>query len=333
MADSFEIAYLYARICGAFSNMKLGEAGRELLSNTASIAALWKLNFREEPPAIPESRLILEAERRIIQHSIRYFLRIVKPLSDSDAFIRALIAKYEISVIKSMLFRIRAGEPKPDVLSFTSPIIEQALDAWPRLEDMFQDSPYAWLDSASLDNLAYAENRLDRQYYAGIWKAAMHIPSSRRGAIPDLVRWEIIFQNVVWALRVRRYYHLSRKDVEPMMVTIDNVDTTSFALQTFDYDIDRLESFEPWPLRPLLSNQPSTGLDVPAFEIHLQEKLFLMVRRALHLHPFSYTPVYCYFKLLEFETAFLLAAFESARLGVAPEQKSAYIWVPGGGTA
>ena len=333
MADSFEIAYLYARVCGAFSKMRLGEAGRELMRNPGGIPALWKLYFNEEPPTIPESKLIFEAERKIIQRSISSFLRLAKPLSDSDVFIHTLISKYEITAIKSMLFRMRSGEPRPEEISYTSPVIEQALSAWPRLADMFYDTPYAWLDTSWLDNIALAENKLDRQYYLDLWATASRIPKPKLGAILDLVRWEIVYQNVIWALRIRRYYNMSRQDATSMLVDIKGVETTSLALQTFDFDIDRLDSFDSWPLKKLLSNQTSARLDVPVLEIRAQEELFTIVRRALHLHPFSYTPVYCYFKLLEYETSLLLAVLESARLGVTAEQKSKYLWIPGEETA
>lgn len=333
MADSFEIAYLYARVCGAFSKMRLGEAGRELSRSTGGITALWKLYFNEEPPNIPESKLIFEAERKIIQRSIDSFLKLAKPLSDSDAFIHALISKYEISVIKSMLFRLHSGESKPEEILYTSPVIEQALSAWPRLADMFYDSPYAWLDANWLTNLALTENKLDQQYYQNLWAIASRIPKPKIGAILDLVHWEIVYQNVIWALRIRRYYGMSRQDAANMLVNIEGVDTTSLALQTFDFDIDTLSSFDSWPLKKLLSNQTSTHLDVPVLEIRVQEELFTMVRRALHMHPFSYTPVYCYFKLLEYETSLLLAVLESARLGITTEQKSKYMWIPGEETA
>jgi hypothetical protein len=74
-------------------------------------------------------------------------------------------------------------------------------------------------------------------------------------------------------------------------------------------------------------------LDVPALEIRVLEDLFFMVRRSLHLYPFSYTPIYCYFKLLDYETSLLLAVLESTRLSVTPEEKIKYVWIPGGGTA
>jgi hypothetical protein len=49
MADSSEIAYLYARICGAFSNMNLAERGAEL-AREATLPSLWDRYFMPNPP-------------------------------------------------------------------------------------------------------------------------------------------------------------------------------------------------------------------------------------------------------------------------------------------
>ena len=270
MAEPLEFAYLYARVCGAFSKMRLGDTARELMRNAGGMVALWKQLFGEEAPNLPEAKLVFEAERRVIARSIDAFLRLAKPFSESSELIHTLISKYEISVIKSMLFRLRAGEPKPEQTSYSSHVIEQALDAWPRIEDMFRRTPYAWLSAQSLDNLAIAENRLDQQYYLSLWTSASAIDSRKVGTILDLIRWEIVYQNVVWALRVRRYYGLTRQDAAGMLVELERVNTTSLALQTFQYDIEKIDSFDPWPLKRLLSGQSGPALDVPILEIRTQ---------------------------------------------------------------
>lgn len=333
MAEPLEFAYLYARVCGSFSKMQLGDTARELMLSAGGIMALWKKLFSEEPPNLPEAKLVFEAERRVIARSIDSFLRLAKPFSESSELIHVLISKYEISVIKSMLFRLRSGESKPEETSYSSRIIEQALAEWPRIDDMFRKTPYAWLNVHSLENLAIAENHLDQQYYLALWDAAHKIDAQKVGTILDLIRWEIIYQNAVWALRIRRYYGMTKQDAAGMFVEVKSIDTTSLALQTFQYDIEKIDSFERWPLKRLLAGQTGPALDVPVLEIRTQEDLFAMVRRNLHLHPFSYTPIYCYFKLLEYETSLLLAVLESVRLGVSPDEKAKYMWIPGGKTA
>jgi len=262
-------------------------------------------------------------------------LRLARPLSNSNEFITALIAKYEIGVIKTLLFRVRAGEsaPEKEAVLYSSKVIEQAIAQWPRITDMFAGTPYAWLDGHWLNDIARAENKLDQQYYTTLWNAATAIPKSKVGAILDLLRWEIMYQNVVWAFRVRHYYGMAKEDAASLLVDLPHVDVTSYALESFDYDIKSVASFDNWPLKNLLANQTGPAVDVPELELSALEDLFVKVRRSLHLYPFSYTPLYCYFKLLDYETSLLLAVLESTRINIPTEQKMNYVWIPGGQTA
>ena len=140
MADSFEIAYLYARVCGAFSSMYLGAKGAALAAES-SLSSIWKLYFGEEIPNQPEPQLLATLEREVIRHSMERFMNLAGSAMESDEFIAAIVAKYEISVVKNLLYRLTASEPRPESQFFSSPTIEKALSAWPRLEDMFAGSP------------------------------------------------------------------------------------------------------------------------------------------------------------------------------------------------
>ncbi len=333
MEEKVDIAYLYARVCGSFSTMRFGEKAAELMRTSGGITALWKVLFGEDAPDKPETRLVSEAEQRVVKTSIDDFVRLAKSFSDSNKFINALIAKYEIGLIKTMLFRLRAGETPPEDITYSSKVIQQAIARWPRITDMFAGTPYAWLDDDWLNDIAQAENRLDQQYYQNLWKEASAIRKSKVGAILDLLRWEIIYQNVVWAFRVRRYYGKSKEETLDMLVKIPGVDVTSYALQTFDYDLGSVASFNNWPLKRLLENQKGPAVDVPALEPSTLEDLFAKMKHSLRLYPFSYTPIYCYFKLLDYETSLLLEALESTRINIPLEQKANYVWIPGGQTA
>lgn len=329
MADSFEIAYLYARICGAFSNMNLGANG-VALARSASLSGLWKHYFHEEMPDKPESWILAALERKVIGHSVERFLALAKPFTESDSFINALVAKNEISTIKTMLFRLRNGEPKPQDLSYSTPATEKALSSWPRLQEMFESSPYAWIDENALQDIGATENQLDRQYYQNLWNSTLSLPQRKLGNIAVLVREEVRYQNLIWALRVRRYYGYNRAKTLPLLVTLGEEDTTSLALGTFDLDIDNVASFNDWPMKKLLAGQNSASLDIPLLEIQTQKELFSLVRRSLHLYPFTYTPIYCYFKMLEAEASLVLGMLEGIRLKAPVEERIQHAWALSG---
>ncbi|MFA5852901.1 MAG: V-type ATPase subunit, partial [Spirochaetales bacterium] len=210
MADSFELAYLYARICGAFSSMNLGAKGADL-ARESSLSSIWKLYFEEEIPDKPEAWLLATLEKRVLGRSIDRFLALANPVMGSDGFINALVAKYEISVIKNMLQRIAESEAKPEATVFSNERIQKALSAWPRLKDMFSGTIYDWVDEGALADIGITESRLDKQYYTRLWNSASELPRGKLGNIPALILREIEYQNLAWALRVRRYYGYGRE--------------------------------------------------------------------------------------------------------------------------
>jgi len=332
MADSSEIAYLYSRICGAFSTMKLAGKGADL-AREATIASLWETYFHAELPTKPEPWLLAELERKVIAESIRKFLERAAPFIESNAFVQALVSKYEYSMIKWMLYGLSTSKPRPDGLSFSSPLVERAVAAWPRLDDMFGGTVYSWIDPSCLVDLGATQNRLDRQYYTSLWESASRLPKQWKGDIPKLLLKEMALQNLVWALRLRRYYGYTKARIMPLLIEIKGRSLAAMAERSFDYDIDNLESWALWPERRFLAGQKGGRIDLPALEIRVLGETFSMVRRALHVFPEGYTPLYCYFKLLDTELSTVLAIIEGLRLKVPAEEKEELAWAFAGESA
>lgn len=329
MASSADFSYIYARICGAFSRMRLYSKNSSL-ENVKSPSQLWKIWFNEEPPALPEYMLVGLAEKKILQDSISEFVHLAAILPETDTLVQALLLKYEISTLKNLLLKIQKNEAKPDTIDYQSQVIANLLEFWPNLKAGLKGTSYSWIDETALSDIGKTENQLDRYYYLNLWDAVQALPGGKVGAIQDLLAREMLYQNAVWALRIFRYYGFSRERTQTMLMSIPQKDITSGALKIFDYKLENLASFADWPLKNLLKNQSAAGLDIPLLEITAQRELFLAVRKALHFFPETYTPIYCYFKLLDGEANLFSVAMESVRLGVPLSESSQFIWALGG---
>jgi hypothetical protein len=333
VADSFDLAYLYGRVCGSFSEAFLGAKGAAL-AGVNDITSLWKSVFGDSPPDLPEAPLIVLAEKRVIRRALARFERLAAPFSDGDIFIAALRRKIEFADVKRILAALHAGLPKPGDLVLGSGETGYNPDAWPDPDAMFKGSRYAWIDQDEVKRIATAENRLDRQYYLELWASLHSIPKARLGAIRELIVRELVLQNLVWALRLRRYYGYGRDDASPLFARLPGVDVESPALSCFGIDIDNPASWTAWEWAPLLGGAGATGpLDVGHFETSAQGELHRSVRKALHLHPFTYTPLYCYFKLAESEAALILGMLEGIRLGAPLQERMAHAWALAGEVA
>jgi len=208
--------------------------------------------------------------------------------------------------------------------------------AFPDIKAMFAAGRYSWLDETALDDLPATENRLDVQYYTELWEEARRLPASKAGAVVNLIRDEIELQNVAWALRLKRYYGMGREDIAPRLVALRDVDVVGSALQSLGFAFDQREDWRGWAWEKLVPEKEVQGsfvLDLLGLETRARRHLYLGVRRALHFYPFTYTPLYCFFKIKESETAAVIGVIEGIHLGVPFEEMASFAAGITGGSA
>ncbi|MCX7023113.1 MAG: V-type ATPase subunit [Spirochaetes bacterium] len=327
MADVFELAYVYARVCGALSRAFVGERAAQA-ARSGKLADLWRSVFGNSAPALPEGALLKEAERKAVAGAFREFQVMASALESREPFFEALRRKTEFSRVKRILACARDGstELPPVFDTDLKPEIDDS--GYPDPLAMFGQGRYSWIDGEAFTDLPAAENRLDRQFYGELWESLGTVPARRRGALADLVKLEIELENVVWALRLRRYYGMDVEQVEPLLAKVRGPDVVKPALQTLSYRMDARGDWSGWRWERLLrdSGPVDTGwkLDVRKVETAARRYLYRAVRHALHFNPFTYTPLYCFFKIKEFETAVILGLFEGIHLGAPFEEIAAY---------
>jgi hypothetical protein len=330
MSDRFELSYAYARICGSLAGAFLGEKA-EALSRSGRVTDMWRIIFRDSPPSLPQAALIAAAEQRAVKEALGGFRRLAESLRSHEAFFDALRRKSECARIKRILIAVREGSIDPlSIPPDDDPSLLPGFSAagFPVLEDMFRNGRYSWIGKDALSDLPAAENRLDRQFYAELWESLDTVPRGRLGALRSLVGMEAELENVVWALRLRRYYGMSAERIETQLISIRGIDVKKSVMKCLGFGIDRRSDWTGWKWESLLEEDgrtPSWVLDVRSVEAGARSRLYHDVRRALHMHPFTYTPMYCYFKIKEYETAALLGTLEGVHLGAPPEEMSAFV--------
>lgn len=339
MAGMYELAYVYARVCGSLANSLAGGRAAELLT-IGRLSEAWRAFFHEAPPPLPEAALVAAAESKALAEAMYGFNRLAGKLKDDEPFFVALRRKLDFSHVKRVLLAVKEGEaacPAAPAGSVGGGFNESA---YPELEAMFAGSRYSWIRKEAIEDLAGAENRLDRQFYGELWASIATVPLSRRAGLRELVSLEIELENVVWALRLVHYYRMGLDRIGPLLVTLPDLDVVSAALagarlagakaDSTEDKVDKRSAWEGWKYSRLLPEEnESWVLDVRQVEAAARHFLYRKLRRALHRYPSTYTPLYCYFKLKEFETAVLLGLVEGIYLGAPAEE---IVWLaPAGG--
>lgn len=329
MAGLFELSYVYARVCGSLSQAFLGQKAVEL-ARPGRLSELWRSFFNDSPPSLPESSIVAAAERRAIEESLTGFRSLAARLRAKEPFFDALRRKAEFARVKRILLAVSGGQRSPEELPPSDdPLLTPGFDesAFPNLTKMFAIGRYSWISDETLKDIPAASNRLDRQFYSELWDEVRKLPRRKAGALSKLVREEIELQNIVWALRLKRYYGMDEAQIEERLIALRDVDVRSAALSALSFRFDQREDWTGWAWERLIGGETygvSFLLDVRSVEDEARRYLYRSVKRALHIYPFTYTPLYCYFKIKEYETAAVIGIIEGVHLGAPFEEMAAF---------
>ncbi len=325
MADRFELSYIYARVCGALSRSWAGERSSELL-RLGRLSDIWRALFGDAAPALPEAALLAATESRVIRESLDDFKNLAYRLKKDEPFFIALRRKAEFARIKRVLLAVQGSESSCPPCDDAD--LPEGFDskAYPRLEAMFRGGTrYTWIAESGLVDLPATENRLDRQFYTELWDALSTVPSRLRDGLRKLLSLEIELENVVWALRLSRYYSMRPELIKNLLIEVKGADLSSTALAGCARRHDRRAEWHGWKFEFLLADGPDPWtLDVPAIETAARRYLYRRMRLALHVNPFTYTPLYCFYRLKEFEAAVVLGVIEGTYLGAPADEMAAF---------
>ncbi len=320
MPDGFDGAYAYARVCGSLARAYLGERAAGL-ARSARVGEAWKSIFGEAPPALSEAELATLAEAGIRQRAGRSFERIAGKLARDEAFFASLLRKTEFGYVKRLLSAIVEASTEPPQPDVESPPHPFDLKSYPDLEKLFRKTRYAWLSDAGLNDLPGIKNRLDLQYYAELWDSLRGLKPAHAGSIPSLLRTEAELANLVWALRLKRYYSMAAEEIEPLLIELEGADVKKTALAALALRADTRSEWREWRWEALLPDSRREGdwfLDLRGFSLAADTYLFRRLYHGLHFEAESYVPLYAYHRIREFETRALQGIVEGIRLE-APE--------------
>ena len=333
MADIFELAYVYSRICGSVRNAVIGDRAIKL-ARLKKLQELWTAIFKVPPPAVPESILVKAAEKEAIKKSVFAFRKLINSFDKHEPFFEAMLRKTAFSRVKFLLSCIRNNIIKTPEIYDSEIESEINYSAYPDPVNMFKEGRFSWIDKEASNNLFVVENKLDLQYFTELWESLQTVPKKKLGLLPDLISMEFELENLIWAIRLKKYYNMNEKDIRSLLINIKNKDVISSALTAISFRLDYRTDWNGWKWEKLIpeSNVDLSiwTLDVRGMEAAARRYLHTKIKTALHLSPFSYTPLYCFFKIKEYETAMILGLFEGVYLGAPFEEIAAFTFAVAG---
>jgi hypothetical protein len=327
MSTSFQPEYIYARVSGAVARSRLGSRASALV-RLGRVAEVWKTLFDEAAPALPERLLVAAAERKLETEALRDFMSLAGPVSKHDDFFRALLRKSEFGFVKKLLIAFAEDEAAGPDGTFLPVRPSVRADFFPDRGRVFSHRRFSWLAEGDRRDLTMAKNRLDRQYYTELWKAAANLPADLRGTLPRVLRKEAELENIVWALRLRRYYGLRNDEIQGLLIDFRGVDAGRSAMEALGKRPDNKADWAGWEWESLVNEGSRAGedwhLDVRHVEIEAKKRIFSDLLRAMHMELGSYVPLYAYFRIKEYETAAVFGVLEGIHLEAPADEIAAF---------
>lgn len=337
MPAGFESAYVYARVCGSLARSYLGDKAGTL-AGCARVGEVWRVVFGESPPTLPENELADAAEKGVRARSIEALYDLAGNVLDEEPFFVALLRKREFSYLKKLLSA--AVERAPEAPASNEPAFEPgfAVEGYPDLDAMFRRTRYHWLIEIGLDDLPSIKNKLDKQYYSELWDSLKTVPRMRAGTLRDLIRLEAELENLIWGLRLKRYYSMVAEDIKPLLVALPGVDVVQPTLDAVKRRADSRPEWESWKWERLIPDTRREGggdwyFDLRGFESAAHRFLYRRLYLRLHLEPDTYVPLYAYFRIKEFEAQAIQGIIEGIKLEAPANEIAAFAVDMTGGPA
>jgi hypothetical protein len=299
------------------------------------VGEIWKQLFLENPPPLPEVALVAAAETRVVERVHETFMRIAGPTAAEEEMFAALLRKNEFAQVKRIVIAVRDGLAPPPEPAQRRYFPDYDLSAFPELDRIFARGRFSWIPEAGTEDLTLLKNRLDRQYYAELWDSLALVGEELLGSIRSLVKAEAELENLVWALRLKRYYAYKSEQIEGLLIKLRGVDVARTARTALGFRGDARGDWNGWKYEGLVNEPAKAGedwyLDVRRFEAEVRLHIYRKLKRGLHKDPFTFAPLYCYFRLREYESASVLGVIEGAHLEIPADEIAAFALETTGG--
>lgn len=328
-ADSF----VYAKACGMYARSFVGPRARKLFE-TKRLRDLWSLLYGGEVPLVPEGLLALLLERKSEERAVKDFITLLSAYDVPDPLSKALLSLYDYNNLKAASAWAALGRAEPPFMVNLGDFALLQYSAWPDIAAMTRDSSVAWYDRIPEESEQMEwESRLDHEYYRSLWAALSSVASKDRAATEDLIREEIILQNIVWAIRLRVYYRKSEEEITPLLAGSDEEPKVRDALcgpalDTTRRALDSWAEWKDWKYAWLLNpNEEGVPWEIdPRWAQFASEKhLYRKALKLFHQHPFTLGVLVAFFKIKQLEEQNIRVAAEGIRLGATDGQISEFM--------
>ena len=320
-------AYVYAKASGMLSKSFVGKRARQLF-NVTSLHELWSLLFTEAVPLVPETILAKKIERTAEKKFIREYVNLLSSYDNTAPLLISLLHFYDYDSIKELGAALSLGEKKQPHYADIRPYNIIAYEKWPDIAAMTKNKSLSWYNSIpKLTEQQQNDFKLDVQYIQEVWASISGMEKECQPALKKLLGEKFRMENLLWALRLRIYYHMSNEEITSRLAYAGSKSADRFlqkdALQCLAWDLDSYDQWKNWKFSSLLNphEEGSVWTVDPRWISSSYTKLFSQnAQKLFHQFPGTSCPLACWFLIKQRELDNIRTASEHLRLSTNKER-------------
>jgi len=319
-------AFVYAKACGVLGKSFTGEKAG-ILFEQKSLSDLWNLLFKTSAPMVPEVILAQQIEEEAFNRFISQYINFISQFDAPESYLSDQFFIYEVENLKSVLDALCSGETKLPRLFELGQFSTLHYEQWPDLEKITKGTEYAWLKTVpDIHHQQEIEYRLDIQAIKHLWTSISKIHGEEGAAVQALFRDELVIQNIVWALRLKLNFGMTKEEVIPHLMYVTEKPCAQDplcapAIAVLDKDPENYEVWTNWTYKELVNPKTDVIWRIEPSWIEKKSKVIQNKKasRLFHCYPVTSASLIGWFKLKQFELSCIRMAVEGLRLNEKPE--------------
>ena len=258
MDNSAAKSYIYAKASGLIGKSFTGER-TGLLFTVKTMGELWTLIFNTQPPLLPEVLLARQIEDEAFKKFVAQYVYFLNQFDKRQKILELPLKIFDADNLKTVGAALCSGEKDCPPLSDIGDFSQFNFKAWPDIAKITEGSDYSWYNTVpDIHEQQKNDYHIDIQMVKSFWKELHTLSGDDFTILTNLFKTEYTLKNIVWALRLKINYQMSKEQIIQNLIYVTDAPTkedpiAAPALAILDKEVDVWEQWANWRYASLLN--------------------------------------------------------------------------------
>lgn len=331
----YKYDFIQAKLHGIHSKSIIGE-NFDKFKKIKSIDTLKKQLFPDDESAVPERLLYGYLEKKFKYKTFKQINYISKFFDYKNQFINNLILRYEIENVKLLvnayysrtkaveeMFQVELEDTLDYKLIYSSDISDLR-----NIKLIFNDTIFNFLITLIEEkkDIFYIENSLDKFYYDNLLNSLNKLRKHEAENLKKIIIFEMNWQNILWAFRVKLYYKKSFANVKDTfldykeLIKLDNLEKI-FLLEFIPDEYKKFFSGYPDRYKDIIykSFNEKGDFDLHLLDENINMELMKLYTNYFFIENFNILPLISFIYIKKNEYLNVVKLIESIRYNISME--------------